>query len=101
MLSYAELTFNAVIDSGSLFNLLSQLKVKQWLLTNSVAQMQKPCGIDGNPIRVFLEYKIDVFTFDSVGRITRTESIFLGANVERFDMILGRLWLKTVMPIID
>lgn len=50
---------------------------------------------------MYLEYKIDVFTSDSAGRIARTESIVLGADIGGFDMILGRPWLKTVTPIID
>lgn len=50
---------------------------------------------------MYLEYKIDVFTSDSAGRIARTESIVLGADIGGFDMILGRPWLKTITPIID
>ncbi len=95
------LTFNAAIDSGSSFNFMSQLKVKELQLTNGVSPTQKPRGIDGNSIRVYLEYKIDVFTSDSAGRIARTESVFLGADIGGFNMILGRPWLKTVTPIID
>ena len=99
--SGSALTFNAVIDSSSLTNLMSQLKVIELQLTNGVAPTRKPRGIDGNPIRVYLEYKIDVFTSDSAGRIARTESVLLGADIRGFDMILGCPWLKTVTPIID
>ncbi len=48
--SCTALTFNAIIDSGSPFNLMFQLKVKELQLTNGLAQTQKPYGIDKNPI---------------------------------------------------
>ncbi len=50
---------------------------------------------------MYLEYNIDVFSSDSAGKIARTESVLLGADIGGFDMILGHLWLKTVTPIVD
>ncbi len=66
-----------------------------------MAPTRKPNGIDENLIRVYLEYKIDVFTSDSSVRIARAESVLWEVDIGGFDMILGRHRLKTVMQIID
>ncbi len=92
---------SAVIDSGSPFNLISQLQVKQLHLQNGVTPSRKPRGIDGKPLQTYLEYTVDVFTSDSAGRIAKTNCIVLGADIGGFDMILGRPWLKAASPSID
>lgn len=80
---------SAVIDSGSPFNLISQLQVKQLQLQNGVVPCRKPRGIDGKPLQTYLEYIVDVFTSDSAGRIVKTDCTVLGADIGGFDMILG------------
>lgn len=92
---------SAVIDSGSPFNLISQLQVKQLYLQNGVTPIRRPRGIDGKPLQTYLEYTVDVFTLDSAGRIAKTNCTVLGTDIGRFDMILGRLWLKLASPSIN
>ena len=65
---------SAVIDSGSPFNLILQLQLKKLQLQNRVAPSLKLRGIDGNQLRSYLEYTIDVFTSDSVEQIAKTNS---------------------------
>ena len=90
-----------MIDSGSPFNLISQLQAKQLQLQNGVAPIRKPRGIDGKPLQTYLEYTLDVFTSDSAGRIAKTSCTALGADIGGFDMILGRPWLKAASPSIN
>lgn len=90
-----------MIDSGSPFNLISQLQVKQLQLQNGVPPSRKPRDIDGNPLRTYLEYTVDVFTSDSAGRIAKTNCTVLGAHIGGFDIILGRPWLKIASPLIN
>ena len=92
---------SAVIDSGSPFNLISQLQVKQLQLQNGVTPSRKPRGIDGNPLRTYLEYTVDVFTSDSTEGIVKTNCTVLGADIGGFDMILGRPWLKRASQLIN
>ena len=87
-------TFRAVIDSGSPFNLISQMKVKEMHLFGGTQPKQKPQDIDGNPLLTYFEHKLDTFTTDSTGRIACNTVVFMGADIDGFDVILGRLWLK-------
>lgn len=77
------------------------MKVKEMQLTGGSQPDQKPRGIDGNPLRTYLEHKLEVFTTDSAGRIVCSTVIFLGADVGGFDIILGRPWLKQISPSIN
>lgn len=94
-------TLKAVIDSGSPFNLISQMKVKEMQLPRGSQPHQKPRGIDGNPLHTYFEHELEVFTTDSAGRIVCSIGVFLGADIGGFDIILGRLWLKETRPSIN
>ncbi len=77
-----------MIDSGSPFNLILQLQVKKLRLQNGVAPSHKLRGMDGNSLRTYLEYTVDVFTTDSVEHISKTNCTVLGADIDGFDIIL-------------
>ena len=94
-------TLKAIIDSGSPFNLISQMKVKEMQLTGGNQPNQKPRGIDGNPLHTYSEHKLEVFTTNSAGRIVCSTVIFLGADIGGFDIILERPWLKQIAPSIN
>ncbi len=92
---------SARIDSGSSFNLILQFQLKQLQLQNGVAPSHKPQGIDGNLLRTYLEYTVDVFTLDSTGQIAKTNCTVLGADIGGFNIILSQPWLKMASPLIN
>lgn len=83
-------TFKAVIDLGSPFNLISQIKVKEMQLLGRLKPKQKPHDIDDNLLHIYLEHKLETVTTDSAGQIIGSTDVFLGADIEGFDVILGR-----------
>lgn len=83
-------TLKAIIDSGSPFNLIFQMKVKEMQLTGGNQPNQKPRGIDGNPLRTYFEHKLEVFTTDLAKQIVCNIVVFLGADIGGFDIMLGR-----------
>ena len=82
-------TFRAVIDSGSQFNLISQMKVKEMHLLGGTQPKQKLQDIDGNPLLTHFEHKLDTFTTNSARRIACSTVVFLGVDISGFDVILG------------
>lgn len=74
------------------------MKVKEIQLTEKIQPGQKLCRIDDNPLHIYLKYMLEVFIIDSTEQII---SDFLGANIGRFDIILGRPWLKQIGPFIN
>ena len=92
---------SVVINLSSPFNLISQLQVKQLHLQNRVIPTYKPRVIDIKLLQTYLEYIVDIFTLDSVGRIAKTNCMVLRADIGGFDMILGYLWLKLASPSIN
>ena len=72
------------------FNLISQMKVKEMQLLGGLKPKQKPRGIDGNPLHIYLEHKLETVTTDSAGRIVGSTGVFLGADIGGFDVILRR-----------
>lgn len=51
-------------------------------------------NIDDSQLYTYLKNKLETFTTVFIEWIITTTSIFLKADIERFDIILGRLWLK-------
>ena len=87
-------TLKAVIDSGSPFNMISQMKGKEMQLLGGCQPHHKPRGIDGNSFHTYFEQKLEIFTTDSAGQIVCSTGTCLGADIAGFDIILGRPWLK-------
>ena len=85
-------TLKAIIDLGSSFNLVSQMKVKEMQLAKRDQPKQATRRINGNLFCTYLKHDPKVFTTDSAGRIVCNNEMFLGANIEEFNIILGRLW---------
>lgn len=81
--------FKAVIDSGSPFNLISQMKVQEMQLLGGFQPKQKPRGIDGNLLHTYLEHKLETITTDFVGRMVGSTGVFSGVDIRGFDVILG------------
>ena len=84
-------TLKAVIDLGSSFNLVFQIKVKKILLARRDQLKQALYGIDGNSLYTYLEYDLKVFTTNSVDHIVYNNRMFLGADIRGYHIILGRL----------
>ena len=94
-------TLKAVIDSGSPFNLIFQIKIKEMQLLIGCQPHHKPRGIDGNSLHTYFVHELEVFTTNSAGRIVYSKGTFLGADIEGFEIILGRPWLKEKRPSIN
>ena len=90
-----------IIDLGSLFNLISQMTVKKMQLARGDQPKQAIHGIDGNLLCTYLEYNLKVFTTNFAGRIICNNRMFLGADIERFNIIIGCLWLWQTSPFIN
>ncbi len=83
-------TLKAVIDSGSPFNMICQMKGKEMQLLGGCQPHHKPRGIDGNSFHTYFEQKLEIFTTDSAGQIVCSTGTCLGADIAGFDIILGR-----------
>lgn len=70
------------------------MKLKKMQFLGKFKPKMKPNGINGNPLYIYLKYKLETIITNSARQIVSTISIFLEANKKGFDIILGRLWLK-------
>lgn len=72
------------------FNLISQMKVKEIQFLERLKPKQKLRSIDNNLLLIYLKYKLEIVITDSVKQIISSTCIFLKADIERFDIILGQ-----------
>ncbi len=72
------------------------MKVKEIGLADGVKPNRKPRTIDGPSLQTYLKYAVSVLTTDSDGKISQDEIQVFAADIGRFDLILGRLWLHNV-----
>ncbi len=70
-ISLQSLTLEAMMDSGSLFNIFPQVKVKEIGLADDMEPDQKPRTIDGHFLQIFLEYAVFVMKTNFDGRISQ------------------------------
>ena len=96
------LQIRAIIDCGSTWNFLSQIKVKEAALRIPV-ESPPPSELktqDGTPLQTYHNHTLQVGIFDDKGVEVRADQTFVGADMFGVDMILGIPWLDQVDPVI-
>lgn len=89
-----------VIDSGSLFNIILQMKFKEIGLADGLKLNRKPKTNDGHSLQICLEYAVFLSMIDFDDRISQDNIPISAPDIGGFDFILVRLWLHNVPPII-
>ncbi len=80
-LSLQDLTLKAMINSGSSFNIISQIKITEMDLADGVTPIRKPNTFDGQLLKIHLEYAVSVLTTDYDGKISQDDIQILAADI--------------------
>ena len=95
------LTVRAMIDCGTTWNFISQLKVMETGLQGIRKDAPKLATIDGSPFKTYERHSQEVGVKDEIECEVRGLQEFWGADIAGVDVILGLPWLRWANPRID
>lgn len=90
----------ALLDSGAQDDFISQHTVVMLDLPLTPAPTMAR-AVDGHSVNVYGRLTCDVYATDMRGETESTTRRLISTNIDGYDMILGKKWLRQVNPIID
>lgn len=90
----------ALLDSGAEDDFISQIAVARHGLKLMQASLAA-VAVDGRRIEVYGRLACELRARDSQGESDSTARQFISTNIKRYDLILGKKWLREVNPDVD